>query len=114
MRGFGRGHVIGVDVGSETSLANCSDVDELSILARLGLIRSGRAPNILQLLLSAGSISAKRVTAANREQSSILLTPDLEGVDMLDWRAFDRAIDAGYRGTVERIDEIREALDCRL
>ncbi|MDA1062979.1 MAG: patatin-like phospholipase family protein [Proteobacteria bacterium] len=110
MRGLGRGHVIGVDVGSETSLANCTDVDELSIFARLGLIRSGRAPNILQLLLSAGSISAKRVTAENREQSSIMLTPDLEGIDMLDWKAFDRAIEAGYRSTMERIDEIQEAL----
>lgn len=110
MRGLGRGHVIGVDVGSETALANCTDVDELSIFARLGLIRSGRAPNILQLLLSAGSISAKRVTAENREQSSILLTPDLEGIDMLDWKAFDRAIDAGYCDTIERIDEVRDAL----
>ena len=110
MRGFGRGRVIGVDVGSETSLANCDDVDELSIWARLRLLRSNRAPNILQLLLSAGSISAKRVTAENREQSSILLTPDLEGIDMLDWRAFDRAIEAGYRNAVERMDEIRDAL----
>lgn len=110
MRGLGRGHVIGVDVGSETALANCTDVDELSIPARLRLVRSGRAPNILQLLLSAGSISAKRVTAENREQSSIMLTPDLEGIDMLDWRAFDRAIEAGYRDTAERIDEIRDAL----
>lgn len=112
MRGFGRGRVIGVDVGSESSLASCDDVDELSVLARLRLIRSGRAPNILQLLLSAGSISTKRVTAANREQSSILLTPNLEGIDMLDWKAFDRAIEAGYRHTVERIDEISASLQC--
>ncbi|MDA0706618.1 MAG: hypothetical protein O2907_01355 [Proteobacteria bacterium] len=50
------------------------------------------------------------MTAENREQSSILLTPDLEGIDMLDWKAFDRAIEAGYRSTVERIDEIQDAL----
>ena len=29
---------------------------------------------------------------------------------MLDWKAFDRAIEAGYRSTVERIDEIQDAL----
>jgi len=110
MRGFGRGRVVGVDVGSESSLASCDDVDELSVLARQRLIRSGRAPNILQLLLRAGSFSTKQVTAANREQSSILLTPDLEGIDMLDWKAFDRAIEAGYRSTVERIDEISDSL----
>lgn len=110
MRGFGRGRVIGVDVGSTSSLASCDDVDEMSVLSRLQLIRSGRAPNILQLLLSAGSISTNRITAANREQSDILLTPDLKGIDMLDWKAFDRAIDAGYRSTIERIDEINAAL----
>ena len=111
MRSFGRGRVVGVDVGSETSLAACDDVDELSILARLRLLRSNRAPNILQLLLCAGSLTTKHVTAANREQSSILLTPKMEGIDVLDWRAFDRAIEAGYRSTIERLDEIRLALE---
>lgn len=110
MRSFGRGRIIGVDVSSESSLASCDDVDELSALSRLQLIRSGRAPNILQLLLSAGSFSTKQVTAANREQSNILLTPSLKGVDMLDWKAFDRAIEAGYRNTIERIDEINDAI----
>jgi NTE family protein len=110
MRGFGRGRVIGVDVGSTSSLASCDDVDEMSVLSRWQLIRSGRAPNILQLLLSAGSISTNRITAANREQSDILLTPDLKGIDMLDWKAFDRAIEAGYRGTIERIDEVTAAV----
>ena len=110
MRSFGRGRIIGVDVSSESSLASCDDVDELSALSRLQLIRSGSAPNILQLLLSAGSFSTKQVTAANREQSNILLTPNLKGIDMLDWKAFDRAIEAGYRNTIERMNEINEAL----
>jgi hypothetical protein len=29
---------------------------------------------------------------------------------MLDWHAFDRAIEAGYRDTVARIDEIKAAI----
>ena len=110
MRGFARGRVIGVDVGSKTPLAACDDVDELSVLARLRLLRGRRAPNILQLLLSAGNLSTKRAAAANAEQSSILLTPQLDGIDILDWRAFDRAIEAGYRSTMERMDEIQVAI----
>ena len=110
MREFGCGQVIGVDVGSESSLASCDDVDEMSVFKRLRLIRSGRAPNILRLLLSAGSINTKRVTATNREQSNILLRPDVQSIDMLNWKAFDRAIEAGYRSTIERIDEIKESL----
>jgi NTE family protein len=51
------------------------------------------------------------VTAANREQSSILLTPPLDGIDMLDWKAFDRALEAGYRHASQRMPEIRAALE---
>jgi NTE family protein len=111
MRGFGRGRVIGVDVGSKSSLAACEDVDELSVLERLRLVRGRRAPNILQLLLSAGSMSTKLASVANRQECSVMLTPQLEGIDILDWRAFDRAIDAGYRSTLERLDAIKAALE---
>ena len=111
MQTFARGPVIGVDAGSDMSLVACDDIDEMSVLTRLRRLRSGRVPNIFQLLLRAGSLSTKRVTAANREQSSILLTPRLEGIDILDWSAFDRAIEAGYRDTIGRLDEIKNALD---
>ncbi|MDA0994836.1 MAG: patatin-like phospholipase family protein [Proteobacteria bacterium] len=110
MRGLGRGPVIGVDVGSESSLASCDEVDEMSVLARWNLLRNRKAPNIVQLLLRAGSLSTTLVTAANREQSSILLKPPLQGIDILDWRAFDRAIEAGYRSTMQRMEEIQAAL----
>jgi NTE family protein len=111
MRGFSRGRVIGVDVGSKAALAACNDVDELSVFARLRLLRGRRAPNILQLLLSAGSLSTKRAAATNAKQSSILLAPKLDGIDILDWRAFDRAIEAGYRSTIDRMEEILVAIE---
>ncbi|MDH5215717.1 MAG: patatin-like phospholipase family protein, partial [Gammaproteobacteria bacterium] len=111
MREFGRGRIIGVDVGSEHSLVACDDVDETSVFGRLQLIREKRAPNILQLLLRAGSLSSRLATATNREQSSILLTPPLDGIDVLDWKAFDRALEAGYRHTLQRMPEIRAALE---
>jgi NTE family protein len=40
---------------------------------------------------------------ARREQTDILLQPPLENVDLLDWRAFERAIDAGYRHALQRL-----------
>jgi NTE family protein len=111
MRQLGRGRVVGVDVGSEHSLVACDDVDEVSVLGRLRLLRERRAPNILQLLLRAGSLSSTLVIAANREQSSILLTPPLDGIDVLDWKAFDRALEAGYRHASQRMPEIKAALE---
>jgi NTE family protein len=111
MRALGRGRIIGVDVGSEQSLVACDNVDEISVLGRLKLLRTRRAPNILQLRLRAGSVSSTMVTATNREQSSILLTPPLDGIDVLDWKAFDHALEAGYRHAAQRMPEIKAALE---
>ena len=111
MRSFGRGRVIGVDVGTEHSLVACDDVDETSVFGRLRLLRARRAPSIIQLLLRAGSLSSALSNTANREQSSILLAPPLQGIDVLDWKSFDRALEAGYRYTAQRIPEIKAALE---
>jgi NTE family protein len=111
MRSFGRGRVIGVDVGTEHSLVACDDVDETSVFGRMRLLRARRAPSIIQLLLRAGSLSSAQSNAANREQSSILLAPPLDGIDVLDWKSFDRALEAGYRHTAQRIPEIKAALE---
>jgi NTE family protein len=111
MRSFGRGRVIGVDVGTEHSLVACDDVDETSVFGRLRLLRARRAPSIIQLLLRAGSLSSALSNTANREQSSVLLAPPLQGIDVLDWKSFDRALDAGYRHTAQRIPEIKAALE---
>jgi NTE family protein len=111
MRSFGRGRVIGVDVGTEHSLVACDDVEEISIFGRMRLLRTRRAPSIIQLLLRAGSLSSALSNAANREQSSILLAPPLDDIDVLDWKSFDRALEAGYRYTAQRIPEIKAALE---
>ena len=110
MHGFGRGRIIGVDVGSQHSPVACDDVDDTSVLGRFRLIRDKRAPSIFQLLFRAGSLSSAVVAATNREQSSILLTPPLDGIDVLDWKAFDRAREAGYRHAMEHMPAIQAAV----
>jgi NTE family protein len=34
-----------------------------------------------------------------------LFKPALETVDLLDWKACDRAIDAGYRHAIEKLEQ---------
>ena len=41
-------------------------------------------------------VNSEANTSARRELSDLLLQPPLEQIDMLNWRAFDRAIEAGY------------------
>jgi hypothetical protein len=42
---------------------------------------------------------------------AVSANPPLERIDLLDWRAFDRVIELGYRYTNENLHHYRAALD---
>ena len=52
--------------------------------------------NIFQILMHAGMINGATGAAVQRELADVLLKPPLANVDLLNWQAFDRAIQAGY------------------
>jgi NTE family protein len=75
------GLVIGSDVGAD----------------RFALGRRGkRRINIFQILMHSGMINSASSAEEQRELADVLLKPPLPNVDLLNWRAFDRAIQAGY------------------
>jgi NTE family protein len=46
--------------------------------------------------MHSGLVNAASSAAAQRELADVLLKPPLANVDLLNWHAFDRAIQAGY------------------
>jgi NTE family protein len=74
------GLVIGSDVGAD----------------RFALGRRGRRINIFQILMHSGMINSASSAAEQRGLADVLLKPPLANVDLLNWHAFDRAIQAGY------------------
>jgi len=94
MQNHAPGLVIGSDVGAD----------------RFALARGGRRSiNIVQILMHAGMVNGASSAAAQRELADVLLKPPLANVDLLNWRAFDRAIQAGYdyaRATLEALPAI--------
>jgi NTE family protein len=68
------------------------------------LRRGGRRPNIFQVLWRSGMVNSATATAARRRETDLLLQPQLEAVDMLNWKAFERAIDAGYSDACRRLE----------
>ncbi|HME39431.1 MAG TPA: patatin-like phospholipase family protein [Steroidobacteraceae bacterium] len=75
------GFVIGSDVGAD----------------RYALGRRGkRRINIFQILMHTGMVNSSSSAAAQRELADVLFKPPLVNIDLLNWRAFDRAIQAGY------------------
>lgn len=100
---FRRGPIIGVDVATKAApmltAANLGD-------GSLGWwVRSGfRRPAIVNLLMRAGTVSSEAQTTAYRQRVDLLLEPPVESIDLMDWQAFDRAIEAGYRATMEELE----------
>jgi NTE family protein len=102
MRAQGRGPVIGVDVGADRAFT--SDLDEVDLPRLWDCWRQRRRrPGILQILWRAGMVNSAQDSATQRDLADLLLRPPLESVDLLDWRAFGRAIDIGYRAAVEAL-----------
>jgi NTE family protein len=58
--------------------------------------RGRRSINIFQILMHSGMVNSASSAALQRELADVLLKPPLANVDLLNWRAFDRAIQAGY------------------
>jgi len=63
-----------------------------------------RRPGIAQLLLRAGMVNADATSRRHRRQTQALFAPALESIDLLNWKAFERAIEIGYRDTVARLE----------
>jgi NTE family protein len=102
------GYVIGVDVGADRSFTARASVPAGPPLWRIfSRSRSGRRRiNIFQILFRAGMINSATTALAQRTLADVLIIPALENIDLLDWKAFDKAIHAGYLSTRRQIDEI--------
>jgi NTE family protein len=78
MQGHSPGFVIGCDVGADRHFGE-------------------RRVNIVQVLMRAGMVNSTASERIQRELADVLLKPPLTHIDLLNWQAFDGAIEAGYQ-----------------
>lgn len=106
MRAMHLGSVIGVDVTRGRSI----DAKDLKQPPRfLEWLFSGKwrqGPPIVALLMRAATVSTGRDLAASREASDVLILPNVEGVDIRNWRAYDPAVSAGYAAAKEALAKL--------
>ena len=57
----------------------------------------------MKILLRCGMINSAAATIAQRALADLLLKPPLERIDLLDWHAFDRVVELGYRHASETL-----------
>jgi hypothetical protein len=55
-------------------------------------------------------INSASATQARRELADLALRPPLAGIDLLDWKAFERVIELGYRSMSEALEAHGEGL----
>jgi NTE family protein len=105
MRTFHLGPVIGVDVTRGRSIT-AKDVRAESIWR---WILSGdwrRGPPIVSLLMRAATVTSSRDQLAARESSDLVVQPNLDGVEIRNWKAFDPAVAAGYQAMQDAIAKL--------
>lgn len=110
LRNMHRGPIVAVDVSRARGLS-ATDVASPPSLWRWfwsGQWRQG--PPIVALLMRAGTVSTGRDLIASREASDVLVVPDLAGIDIRDWEAFDPATQAGYVATKAALERLHHPI----
>ncbi|MGI9507088.1 MAG: patatin-like phospholipase family protein, partial [Geminicoccaceae bacterium] len=95
MRNFGRGPVVGVDVGQVEALV--CDIPDYSHYPRwraLLRMQTG-APGIGTLLVRAATVSSEAYARSCRDQADLLFTPPVEQIELRAWKTLDYCIECG-------------------
>lgn len=100
MSGFGRGPVVGVDVGRLRPFGGARASSTGPVERVLYRVRGGR-PGIVELLMRAGTISTDARSDELRAHVDLLIEPPVGTIELRDWTAFDRVVEAGYRHAAE-------------
>jgi NTE family protein len=56
--------------------------------------------------MRAGMVGGASHAAIQRRLADTVFKPHMDGIDLLNWHAFERAIDAGYEHARERLKEL--------
>ena len=107
MRVIQLGPIVGVDVTRGRSIT-ADDVARPASVWRWILSGQWRkGPPIVSLLMRAATVSSWRDHVAAREATDVLVTPEVAGVELRDWDAYEPAVNAGYesmRTALDRLD----------
>jgi NTE family protein len=109
MAGDGLAHVTAVSIRADIPLrtrleATCTPPWWRLLFAR----RDARGwPGLISTLTRSAMVNSEETSARCRALADLLITPPLHHIGMLDWKDFDRAVDAGYRETVKVLEAQR-------
>jgi NTE family protein len=114
MRSIQLGPIVGIDVGRGRSI-EADDVARPPSVLRWFL--SGewrRGPPIVSVLMRSATVRAGAELLLAHQAADVLVQPDVDAIEIRDWKAFDPAVEAGYVATREVLDKLsRPVIDLR-
>jgi NTE family protein len=102
MRDTGAGFVLGVDVGAD---ALPPDASASTSQVRL---------NLLELLVRVGSIGDGALATARRKHCDILIVPNVGSIGLLNFKAYERAIQEGVTAISARLPDLAKRARSRV
>lgn len=106
MRTMHRGLNIGIDVTGDHALNADEFKKPESFISWVMKHGFHSPPPIAELLMRSATAAIEPLKSANR--SDIYIVPELGGIELRDWKSFDKAVEAGYVATVKMLKEIGE------
>jgi NTE family protein len=96
-----RGLTVGCDVAQQGSIDPEDFLDPPSFARWIATHGFRDAPPIVSLLMRAATVGVN--PNAGRKDCDLVVVPELSGIDIRDWKAYDRAVEAGYAATVKAL-----------
>ena len=103
--------VIAVDIGADDAVLAPAKLDEFELPSIWRVVwdwlTGTRRPSMAKLMLGSGMVNSTAATFAARAASSLVLTPPVSDIDLLDFESFDVAVERGYESTCRALEEQR-------
>ena len=106
MRETNRGPVVAVDVARDLALTPAWLKQEMARPLLHRLLR----PPLVSILMRAGTVSGEQQYRTQIQAANVAIAPALGAIDLRDWKAFEIAVEAGYRAAQKAIAEFPDLL----
>jgi len=104
MRAIQLGPIVGIDVGRGRSIEAQDVVPPPSLWRWIISGEWRRGPPIVSVLIRSATVRAGAEMVLAHQATDVLVQPDVDAIEIRDWKAFDQAVEIGYRATLEALD----------
>lgn len=111
MHGIQPGAIAAVDIGADDALhTTIEEYHTPPIWKLLFEFGRGQRPGIFDVLIRSGMVNAELASAERRQLASLLLEPPVREIGLLNWKAYEFAVESGYQYALRVIGSQRDRL----